>query len=217
MSYWSVNIVIRWAVTPGRFQRADARAARSGYGSLVAHDGTNVGWKTVWSASVQEADREEAGKVPPEICRLLLASKNPEAQALLYHSFTCKGPGSSSGNAGDHGPFGCYQVLGLLTIWEKKMLGDWRTSNTRAKLGASLLGQKKYAAAEPFLLSGFEGMKQRQDKISASEKQLLKESLQRVVQLYEATGDADQTAGWKLKLAELDKAEAGKKAAASKP
>ena len=60
-------------------------------------------------------------------------------------------------------------------------------------------------------------MKQRQDKISASEKHLLKESLQRVVQLYEATGDADQTAGWKLKLAEFDKAEAGKKAAASKP
>ena len=30
---------------------ADARAARSGYGSLVTHDGTNVGWKTSWSAS----------------------------------------------------------------------------------------------------------------------------------------------------------------------
>ena len=72
--------------------------------------------QTVWSGSVQDADREDAWKVLPEIRRLLLAGNNPEAQALLNRSFTCKGPGSSSGNAGDHGPFGCYQVLGLLTL-----------------------------------------------------------------------------------------------------
>jgi len=29
-------------------------------------------------------------------------------------------------------------------------------------LGGSLLGQKRYAEAEPLLLSGYEGMKQRQ-------------------------------------------------------
>jgi len=32
-------------------------------------------------------------------------------------------------------------------------------------LGGSLLGQKKYAEAEPLLLSGYEGMKQREVKI----------------------------------------------------
>lgn len=71
--------------------------------------------QTVWSGSVQDADREDACKVLPEIRKLLLEGKNPEAQALLNSNFTCKGPGSSSGRAGDDGPFGCAQVLG--TLW----------------------------------------------------------------------------------------------------
>ena len=45
---------------------------------------------------------------------------------------------------------------------------DWLTFNARSLLGGSLLGQKKYAEAEPLLLSGYEGMKQREDKIPAA-------------------------------------------------
>jgi alpha-L-fucosidase 2 len=82
----------------------------------VERDKIVLNEQTVWSGSVQDADREEAWKVLPEIRQLLIDGKNPEAQALLNKSFTCKGPGSSTGSAGDHGPFGCYQVLGLLTL-----------------------------------------------------------------------------------------------------
>ena len=72
-------------------------------------------------------------------------------------------------------------------------------------LGGSLLGQKKYAEAESLLLAGYEGMKQRADKIPAIGKPRVKESLQRLVQLYEATGQAEKAADWNKKLAEFDR------------
>ena len=84
-------------------------------------------------------------------------------------------------------------------------------------LGDSLLGQKKYTEAEPLLVSGYEGMKQRQDKIPANGRVRLKEALQRLVQLYEETGRPDQAAEWKQKLAEFDRAETEKKADAPQP
>jgi len=67
-------------------------------------------------------------------------------------------------------------------------------------VGGSLLGQKKYAEAEPLLLSGYEGMAQRADKIPAAGKPHLKKTLQCLVQLYEATGRLDQAAKWKTEV-----------------
>ena len=69
---------------------------------------------SVWSGSRQDADRPDAYKVLPEIQKLLLEGKNPEAEALVNANFTCKGPGSSGG-AGDS-QYGCYQVLGNLHL-----------------------------------------------------------------------------------------------------
>jgi tetratricopeptide (TPR) repeat protein len=102
-----------------------------------------------------------------------------------------------------------------LTIYEKRLPDDWRTFNAKSMLGGSLLGQKKYAEAEPLLLSGYEGLKQREDKIAvgssgrlprwrfpADSKPWLKEALRRLVQLYEATGRPDQAAEWKKTLEE---------------
>lgn len=65
---------------------------------------------SVWSGSPQDADRPDAYKVLPEIRRLLLAGKNPEAEALVNANFTCQGPGSGGAQ------YGCYQVLGNLHL-----------------------------------------------------------------------------------------------------
>src|SRR5258708_23436350 len=65
---------------------------------------------SVWSGSRQDADRPDAYKALPEIRRLLLEGKNPEAEALVNANFTCKGPGSGGGQ------YGCYQVLGNLHL-----------------------------------------------------------------------------------------------------
>jgi serine/threonine protein kinase/TPR repeat protein len=90
-----------------------------------------------------------------------------------------------------------------LEIREKKLPDDWRTFYARSMLGGSLLGQKKYSDAEPLLVSGYEGMQQRADTIPAVGKVRLKEALQRVVQLYVATDQADNAARWKAKLVAL--------------
>ena len=94
-----------------------------------------------------------------------------------------------------------------LDIREKRIPGDWRTFNSRSMLGGALLGQKRYAAAEQMLISGYDGMKQREDKLPPAGKLRLKQALQRLAQLNEATGRPEQAAEWKKKLAEFDKTE----------
>jgi hypothetical protein len=101
-----------------------------------------------------------------------------------------------------------------LADFERQLPDDWQTLSTRSLLGGSLLGQKKYAEAEPLLLSGYEGMKQREEKIPAAGRPRLKEALQRLVQLYETTGRTDHADEWKQKLAEFEQAESAKPPAA---
>jgi alpha-L-fucosidase 2 len=74
---------------------------------------------SLWSGSRQDADRPDAYKVLPEIRKLLLEGKNPEAEALVNANFTCKGPGSGGGESTSQ--YGCYQVLGNLHL---AFLGD---------------------------------------------------------------------------------------------
>jgi alpha-L-fucosidase 2 len=70
---------------------------------------------SMWSGSREDADRPDAHKALPEIRRLLLEGKNPEAEALVNANFTCAGKGSGHGR-GANVPFGCYQVLGNLRL-----------------------------------------------------------------------------------------------------
>ena len=67
-------------------------------------------------------------------------------------------------------------------------------------LGGALLGQKKYAEAEPLLLAGYEGMKQREAKIPPLGKVRLTEALERLVQFYEALEKKDEAAKWRKEL-----------------
>jgi tetratricopeptide (TPR) repeat protein len=86
-----------------------------------------------------------------------------------------------------------------LGICENARPDAWTTFETRSLLGAALLGQKKYAEAEPLLLSGYEGMNEREAKISPHSRARLSEALGRLVELYEATGNKDEAAKWRIK------------------
>ena len=46
-----------------------------------------------------------------------------------------------------------------LTLREQKSPNSWKNFEVKSMLGAALLGQKRYADAEPLLLDGYEGMK----------------------------------------------------------
>jgi eukaryotic-like serine/threonine-protein kinase len=99
-----------------------------------------------------------------------------------------------------------------LAIHEKQQPENWVTFDCRSMLGGNLLAQKKYAEAEPLLVSGFEGIKQREQRIPIHRRESLGKALARLVELCEATNRPDQAAQWKQKLADFDKAETGKKA-----
>jgi len=88
----------------------------------------------------------------------------------------------------------------ILAIHDKAQPDEWSTFNARSLLGGSLLGQKKYAEAEPLLLSGYEGMKAREAKILAQGKPRLAEAGERVVKLYEAWGQPEKAREWRKKL-----------------
>jgi eukaryotic-like serine/threonine-protein kinase len=88
-----------------------------------------------------------------------------------------------------------------LAIREKSKPDEWTTFNTRSLLGGSLLGQKKYDEAEPLIVSGYEGMKAREEKIPPPARPRLTDSAERVVKLYEAWGKKDEAALWRARLA----------------
>ena len=102
-----------------------------------------------------------------------------------------------------------------LTIREKKEPDDWRTFNTRSMLGGALLGQKKYADAEPLLSTGYEGMKAREknpgnDVARLAMKILIPEAVDRLIALYTALEHPDGVKKWTVVKAELPKTESPK-------
>ena len=75
----------------------------------------------------------------------------------------------------------------------------------RVALGSALAGLKRYAEAEPLLLSGYEGMKEREAEIRPDVRATrLKGAIERLVQLYEETKQPEKAAQWRQKLAEFD-------------
>jgi serine/threonine protein kinase/tetratricopeptide (TPR) repeat protein len=84
-----------------------------------------------------------------------------------------------------------------LAIRQKTQPDDWSTFNALSLLGGALLGQKKYAAAEPLLVKGFEGMKQRAEKIPPAGRPRLGEAVDRLIALCEVQGKPDEAAKWR--------------------
>ena len=87
---------------------------------------------SLWSGSVQNADRTNAYEALPEIRKLLLQGKNLEAEALVNKNFTCAGSGSGRGGSANL-PYGSYQVLGNLRL-SFQFAGDAGTTGYRREL-----------------------------------------------------------------------------------
>jgi serine/threonine protein kinase/tetratricopeptide (TPR) repeat protein len=106
----------------------------------------------------------------------------------------------------DEGKFAEAEPLAreCLTIREKKTPDHWRVFSAKSLLGGILLARKQYVDAEPLLLAGYKGMKQREDSISIDGKMHPREALQRLARLYEEMNRPDQAAEWKQKLADFE-------------
>ena len=75
--------------------------------------------------------------------------------------------------------------------------------NTRSLLGGALLGQKKYAEAEPLLVKSYQGMKSREKTIpkQGGGELRIPEALDRLIELYIAINKPDQAKKWQAERA----------------
>ena len=90
----------------------------------------------------------------------------------------------------------------------KKQPDDWQRFRAESLLGASLAGQKKYAEAEPLLLSGYHGMLERKNRMAVPDQYHLDRAGESIVQLYSAWGQPGKAAEWKHRLKESNVAAA---------
>jgi len=82
----------------------------------------------------------------------------------------------------------------------KDAVPAWQVASARSLLGAALLGQRKYAEAEPLLLAGAQGLSREQQAMPPTARSNVAASIQRLVDLYDATGRTDEAAGWRKEL-----------------
>ena len=87
-----------------------------------------------------------------------------------------------------------------LSIRERKFPDDWATFYVRSQLAGSLFARKAYAEAEPLLVSGYEGMKARSDKIPARYQKSLREAGMQIPALYDAWDKKDKADDWRKRL-----------------
>ncbi|MBS0264919.1 MAG: tetratricopeptide repeat protein [Planctomycetes bacterium] len=87
-----------------------------------------------------------------------------------------------------------------LEIRQRLLPDDWTTSNTQSMLGGALAGQKKFAEAEPLLLAGWTGLRDRARQVPPNGKIRILESYQRLVDCYTAWGKPAEAEHWQQEL-----------------
>ncbi len=84
-----------------------------------------------------------------------------------------------------------------LAIQEKAEPDAWTTFSTLSQRGGALLGGGKLAEAEPLLLRGYEGMKQRAARIPPAARDRLLEAIDRLIELYEKSARPADAKKWR--------------------
>jgi hypothetical protein len=86
-----------------------------------------------------------------------------------------------------------------LAYHQKELPDRPRTYYWESVWGAILLGQQRYAEAEPHILQGYEGIKRMESTYHFEESELV-EAGERVVRFYEATNQPEKARAWREKL-----------------
>jgi eukaryotic-like serine/threonine-protein kinase len=146
-------------------------------------------WRRKWLAAVKAKDGPEApayaGGLTGLASNLLQQNKHADAEPVLRE---------------------------CLAILQKQAPEVWETFHIQSLLGTALLGQKNYVKAEPLLVQGCQGMKKKSRKVlglyrhGPPTRKCLIESLERLVQLYDAWSKPEEAARWRRELKETDDA-----------
>jgi len=78
--------------------------------------------------------------------------------------------------------------------------GKWPVFHTQSRLGGALLGQRKFGEAEPLLVGAMTALLQAEKEPSPPDPVDMAESLERMVQLFEAQSKADEATRWRAEL-----------------
>jgi tetratricopeptide (TPR) repeat protein/predicted Ser/Thr protein kinase len=81
---------------------------------------------------------------------------------------------------------------------KKKSPDAWERYDSQSLLGASLAGQQKYADAEPLMVSGYQGLVQRE--IPWESRSTVQQAGERISQLYRDWGRPEKASEWREKL-----------------
>jgi non-specific serine/threonine protein kinase/serine/threonine-protein kinase len=83
-----------------------------------------------------------------------------------------------------------------LEILNKTDPDSWWKYNTRSMLGATLAAQRKYVEAEPLLLSGYEGLKQRKPDFVFRCQFTLQQAGEAMAKFYQDSGQPEKAVAW---------------------
>jgi eukaryotic-like serine/threonine-protein kinase len=149
---------------------------------------------------------DEAGRLSEAITLHESTLKLQEAKLGLDHPHTLWTRVCLASNYGSLGRWADAEPLlrETLAIREKATPDDWWRYDASSLLGEALLGQGRYAEAEPLIVAGYEGMKAREARIPVPERSRLREAAERIVRLFEAWNKPDQATEWKAKLGMRD-------------
>lgn len=80
----------------------------------------------------------------------------------------------------------------------------WTTYSTKALLGQTLVGLKRYSDAEPLLLAGYDGMERHEAIIPKTVQSQLPETLDRMIEMYTALNNPEQVKKWQTERSKYD-------------
>jgi len=87
-----------------------------------------------------------------------------------------------------------------LASLEKIAPGEWSRYNCQTYLGSAIAAQKRFAEAEPMLLSGYDGMMRTRAAMAAADQKYLRRAIERIEQFYLVCGKPSEAAAWHSKL-----------------
>jgi hypothetical protein len=88
-----------------------------------------------------------------------------------------------------------------LEIQDRFAPGTWRHAQTQSRLGAVMVGLKRFEEAETLLLAGFETLQSLKDKIPARDRIVIAEAENRVSQLYSEWNQPEKAQAWRERAA----------------
>ena len=85
------------------------------------------------------------------------------------------------------------------------MPDDWRLAEARTVLGEVLVARNDFSRAEPLLLDGWQQLDEKRQEIKPTERvPILRDSLRRLVRLYQQSEQPAEVQRWQRALEQLD-------------